>query len=510
MTLSLSSTAIVLQTLNAKGRLKTAGGQGSFAILLFQDIAVIPMLALFPLLALPGGPGGTVEHGEVAHGATLVSALPAWAQTLAVLGAVAAVVVGGRFMVRPLFRALARTRLREIFTAAALLLVVGIALLMTQVGLSPALGTFVAGVVLATSEYRHELESDIEPFKGLLLGLFFIAVGASIDFALIVSRPLLVAGLVAAIIAVKFGVLLALARLFRLGTGQALLLAFALPQVGEFAFVLFSFAGQHGVLGPEVTAPLVAVVALSMALTPLALLINERLVQPRIGTRREAGRDADAVHEENPVLIAGFGGFGATVGRLLRANGIATTVLDHDSDRVDLLRRLGLTVYYGDATRHDLLHAAGAARAQLLVIALDTPAKTLTLVHTARRHFPQLKILARAFDWIDAHNLYAAGVEHVYREALDTSLRMGTDALRLLGVRAHHAHRSAQRFLRYDEQSVRELTERRSDGAVYIDAARARIEELERVLLADLSGPGLDRDAGWDPESLRDEARSRP
>jgi monovalent cation:proton antiporter-2 (CPA2) family protein len=510
MTLSLSSTAIVLQTLNEKGLLKTAGGQGSFAILLFQDIAVIPMLALFPLLALPGGPGGTVEHGEVAHGATLVSALPAWAQTLAVLGAVAAVVVGGRFMVRPLFRALARTRLREIFTAAALLLVVGIALLMTQVGLSPALGTFVAGVVLATSEYRHELESDIEPFKGLLLGLFFIAVGASIDFALIVSRPLLIAGLVAAIIAVKFGVLLALARLFRLGTGQALLLAFALPQVGEFAFVLFSFAGQHGVLGPEVTAPLVAVVALSMALTPLALLINERLVQPRIGTRREAGRDADAVHEENPVLIAGFGGFGATVGRLLRANGIATTVLDHDSDRVDLLRRLGLTVYYGDATRHDLLHAAGAARAQLLVIALDTPAKTLTLVHTARRHFPQLKILARAFDWIDAHNLYAAGVEHVYREALDTSLRMGTDALRLLGFRAHHAHRSAQRFLRYDEQSVRELTERRSDGAVYIDAARARIEELERVLLADLSGPGMDRDAGWDPESLRDEARSRP
>jgi CPA2 family monovalent cation:H+ antiporter-2 len=510
MTLSLSSTAIVLQTLNEKGLLKTAGGQGSFAILLFQDIAVIPMLALFPLLALPGGPGGTVEHGEVAHGATLVSALPAWAQTLAVLGAVAAVVVGGRFVVRPLFRALARTRLREIFTAAALLLVVGIALLMTQVGLSPALGTFVAGVVLATSEYRHELESDIEPFKGLLLGLFFIAVGASIDFALIVSRPLLIAGLVAAIIAVKFGVLLALARLFRLGTGQALLLAFALPQVGEFAFVLFSFAGQHGVLGPEVTAPLVAVVALSMALTPLALLINERLVQPRIGTRREAGRDADAVHEENPVLIAGFGGFGATVGRLLRANGIATTVLDHDSDRVDLLRRLGLTVYNGDATRHDLLHAAGAARAQLLVIALDTPAKTLTLVHTARRHFPQLKILARAFDWIDAHNLYAAGVEHVYREALDTSLRMGTDALRLLGFRAHHAHRSAQRFLRYDEQSVRELTERRSDGAVYIDAARARIEELERVLLADLSGPGLDRDAGWDPESLRDEARSRP
>ena len=510
MILSLSSTAIVLQTLNEKGLLKTAGGQGSFAILLFQDIAVIPMLALFPLLALPGGPGGTAEHGEVAHGATLVSALPAWAQTLAVLGAVAAVVVGGRFMVRPLFRALARTRLREIFTAAALLLVVGIALLMTQVGLSPALGTFVAGVVLATSEYRHELESDIEPFKGLLLGLFFIAVGASIDFALIVSRPLLIAGLVAAIIAVKFGVLLALARLFRLGTGQALLVAFALPQVGEFAFVLFSFAGQHGVLGPEVTAPLVAVVALSMALTPLALLINERLVQPHIGTRREAGRDADAVHEENPVLIAGFGGFGATVGRLLRANGIATTVLDHDSDRVDLLRRLGLSVYYGDATRHDLLHAAGAARAQLLVIALDTPAKTLTLVHTARRHFPQLKILARAFDWIDAHDLYAAGVEHVYREALDTSLRMGTDALRLLGFRAHHAHRSAQRFLRYDEQSVRELTERRSDGAVYIDAARARIEELERVLLADLSGPGPDRDVGWDPESLRDEARSRP
>jgi voltage-gated potassium channel Kch len=472
-------------------------------VLLFQDIAVIPMLAVFPLLTTNGGApiGG---HAET----TLVARLPAWASTLAVLGAVAAIVAGGRFVVRPVFRAIARTRLREIFTAAALLLVVGIALLMSAVGLSPALGTFLAGVVLATSEYRHELESDIEPFKGLLLGLFFIAVGASIDFTLVGARPLLVLGLVAGVIAVKLVVLAAIGRLFGLSLDQGLLVAFALPQVGEFAFVLFSFANGQGVLGTETTGPLVAVVALSMAATPLLLLVHQRLVAPRLGAGERADREADAIDEERPVIIAGFGGFGATVGRLLRANGVEATVLDIDSDRVDLLRRLGMTVYYGDATRHDLLHTAGAARARLLVIALDTPAKTLEVVHTARRHFPDLEILARAFDWQDGHELLAAGVTHVYREAVDTSLRLGTDALRLLGFRAYQAHRAAQRFLRHDEQALRDLTADRGDTALYISLARQRIEELERMLKADLAAPPLDRDAGWDAESLREEARA--
>ncbi len=503
MTLAMSSTAIVLQSLQEKGVLKTAGGQGAFAILLFQDIAVIPMLAVFPLLAAQPG-GGAVES----HGTTLVSGLPAWAQTLAVLLAVGTVILVGRVVMRPVFRLLAHGGQREIFTAAALLLVIGIALLMTQVGLSPALGTFVAGVVLATSEYRHELESDIEPFKGLLLGLFFIAVGASIDFALVIAQPLLIAGLVVAVLLVKGLVLLGLGRAFGQSLDQALLLAFALPQVGEFAFVLFSFAVQEGALTPELTQPMVAVVALTMALTPLVLLAYERGVAPRLSTRGRAERAADAVDEHGTVLIAGFGGFGSTVGRLLRASGVQTTVLDLDSDRVELLRRFGLKVFYGDATRHDLLHTAGAAEARLLVIALDTPEKTMQLVETARKHFPRLTILARAFDWPDAHDLVEAGVEHVYRQSLDTPLRVGTEALRLLGFRAYQAHRAAQRFRRHDEESLLELTQTRRDATRYVSATRQRIEDLERLFEADRAEPSLDRDGGWDAESLRDEARS--
>ncbi len=501
MTLSLSSTAIVLQTLEEKGLLKTTGGQSSFAVLLFQDIAVIPMLALMPLLAASHGQGvaGAEGHGTTP---TLVSGLPAWAQTLVMLAAVALIVVGGRLLARPFFRLLAGTRLREVFTAAVLLLVVGIALLMSQVGLSAALGTFLAGVVLANSEYRHELESDIEPFKGLLLGLFFIAVGAAIDFGLIASRPGLIFGLVALVVGLKFAVLFGLGHLFRLGAAPALLVAFALPQVGEFAFVLFSFANQEGVLASTVTSPLVAAVALSMALTPILILVYERGLAGRVGVPEAPERPADEVHEKAPVLIAGFGGFGSTVGRFLRANGVATTVLDHDSDRVELLRRMGLSVYYGDATRHDLLHAAGAASARLLVIALDTPEKTLELVRTARQHFPHLAIFARAFDWPDAYDLHEAGVEQVYRESLDTSLRLGTDALKKLGRRAHESLRASQKFLAHDEESLRQLTTERRE-TTYFSAVRQRIEELEKLLEADRAEPDLSRDAGWDVEPLR-------
>jgi monovalent cation:proton antiporter-2 (CPA2) family protein len=290
--LSMSSTAIVLQSLAEKGLMKTGAGQSSFAVLLFQDLSVIPVLALLPHLARPGAAPGAGEGG---HGPTWVGSLPAWGQTVAVLAVVGAVVLGARFLLRPAFRAIAATRLRELFTAAALLLVIGIALLMERVGLSPALGTFLAGVVLANSEYRHELESDVEPFKGLLLGLFFIAVGASIDFRLVASQPGRIAGLVALVLAAKAAVLLTLARAFRLGTDQALTFTFALPQVGEFAFVLLSFALQQAVLGPETTGPLVAVVALTMAATPLLMLLNERVILPRVGTREQAGREPDRI-----------------------------------------------------------------------------------------------------------------------------------------------------------------------------------------------------------------------
>ena len=269
--------------------------------------------------------------------------------------------------------------------------------------------------------------------------------------------------------------------------------------------MLLSFAFQEAVLGPETTGPLVAVVALSMAATPLLMLLNERILLPRVGTTERSGRGPDRIDEHGHVIVAGFGRFGSTVGRLLKANGVATTVLDNDSDRVELLRKLGLKVFYGDATRPDLLHSAGAERARLLVLALDSPEKNLELVATARKHFPHLKVLARAADWGDAHELLNAGVAHVYRETLDASLRLGVDALRLLGFRAYQVGRAARRFLRHDEESMRELATMRGDRATYFRMARRRIEELERVLLADLEGGGEARDLGWDAESLRED-----
>ena len=504
MTLSLSSTAIVMQTLSEKGLKGTAGGQSAFSVLLFQDMAVIPMLALMPLLTV-GSAGHSGSEAASAHGGLWIENLAGWTRTLVVLGAVTAVVAGGRFVVRPAFRLIARTHQREIFTAAALLLVIGIALLMDQVGLSPALGTFVAGVVLANSEYRHELEVEIEPLKGLLLGLFFIAVGASIDFALIADLLWQVAVLVAGLIVVKALVLLVLGRAFRLGLDQNLLFGLALAEAGEFAFVLFSFARQNEVVSQPVTDLLIAVVALTMALTPLLLLLNERVLQPRVGTRRREEREADVIDEENPVIIVGFGNFGSVVGRLLSANGVKATVLDYDSDRVDMLRRLGLKVFYGDGSRYSLLEAAGAASAKLLIVAIGDPKKTLRLAQTARKHFPHLRILTRAAGRYEAYELTEGGLENVYRDTLDSSLRLGVDALRMLNVRAYHAFRSARTFRRHDEESVRELALMRHDHKTYIDTARQRISDLEELLLSDLGGRNETEDVGWDAESMRQE-----
>ncbi len=502
VTLALSSTAIVLQTLDEKGLLSTRGGQSSFAVLLFQDIAVIPILALMPLLAVPGAGGRGPEPGyEDTWGETWVSGLPGWAETLVVLAAVLAIILAGRFLLQPLFRAIARTGLRELFTATALLVVIAAAVLMAKVGVSPALGTFLAGVVLARSEYRHELETDIQPFKGLLLGLFFMAIGAGIDFALIARSPGLILALTGALIVAKLLVLLVLGRLFKLSFDQTLLFGFSLAQAGEFAFVLLSFAVRYDVVGENLAATLIAVVALTMAATPVLMLLNERLVQPRFGTRERTGREADEIDEQNPVIIAGFGSFGAIVGRLLRANGVSATVLDLDSDRVDLLRKLGLKVFYGDASRPELLRAAGAGKARLLVLALDRVEKNLELVETARKHFPQLTILARARNRAEAYDLLDAGVEHVFRDKLDSSLRLGVEALRLLGFQAHQAQRAAQTFRRHDEKAVRELAKLRHDQALYLTTARERIEGLEALLRGDLADQDELRDAGWDSES---------
>ena len=502
MILSLSSTAIVLQTLSEKGWMGTAAGQSAFSVLLFQDIAVIPMLAIFPLLA------GHAAPDAASHAHSLRDNLPGWGQTLVVLGAVATIIVAGRYLVRPLMRIIARTRVRELFTATALLMVVAIAVLMNLVGLSSALGAFLGGVVLANSEYRHELESDMEPFKGLLLGLFFIAVGASIDFKLIAQQPWLILGLVVGIMALKGFVLLVLGKIFRLNIDQNLLFSFALADIGEFAFVLLSFTGQTHLMSAEMTAMMTAVVAISMALTPLMMLLYEKVIQP-YSTRSEirTEREADEITEKNPVIIAGFGRFGSMTGRFLRANGINATILDLDSDRVDALHNLGIKVYYGDASRYDLLVAAGAKDAKLLIIATDHPDQTLEIVKMAQRYFPHLQLLVRAENNEDTFELMDMGVLHIYRETVDTSLRVGVDALRMLGGRAYHSQRAARTFFRQDERTLKGLSALRDDKKQYINSMKERIEEMEKLISSDRIKTWLDEGHGWDPETLRDEIR---
>jgi monovalent cation:proton antiporter-2 (CPA2) family protein len=357
--LALSSTAIVLQSLAEKGLMKTEGGQGSFSVLLFQDISVIPILAILPLFSgqVVSDVHSVADHSPGEH-ASGVAGLPGWQQVLIIIAIVSIIIFVGRFLARYLFRFIASTGLREIFTAAALLLVIGIAIAMDQVGLSPALGTFLAGVVLADNEYRHELESDIEPFKGLLLGLFFIAVGASMDFQIFLNNPGLVLGLLAVLMVVKFLILFGLGRFFGLRSGQDMLFSLSLAQAGEFAFVLISFSTQNAILDSSVTGVLLIVVALSMLLTPLLLILNERVVQPMY-SRKANQRESDVMEpQENEVIIAGFGRFGVVLGRFLKANGCTATILDDSPSNIQVLRKFGFKVFYGDATRPDLLHAA--------------------------------------------------------------------------------------------------------------------------------------------------------
>jgi CPA2 family monovalent cation:H+ antiporter-2/glutathione-regulated potassium-efflux system protein KefB len=498
MILSLSSTAIVLQTLKEKGLMSSAAGQSSFSVLLFQDIAVIPMLAIFPLLATTHPAGG--DEG-------LRGNLPGWAQTLLVIGAVSIIVLFGRYLIRPVMRIVARTRVRELFTTFALLLVVAISVLMTVVGLSPALGAFLGGVVLANSEYRHELESDIEPFKGLLLGLFFMAVGASIDFKLVFAHPLLMLGLVLALMTIKCIVLFGLGRVFRLSTDQNLLFAFSLSQVGEFAFVLLSFTRQNGILPADTASIITAAVALTMALTPLVIMVYEKLLQPRFTIGEDDKREADEIVEKNPVILAGFGKVGNVVGRFLLANGVRTTILDLDSDRIDLLHNLGIQAYYGDSSRYDLLHAAGAEEAKLIIIATDTIEQTTEVVKVVRKHFPNLQMLVKAETIPDVFDLMELGVINIYRESLDTSLRMGSDALRMLGYRAYNAQRSANTFRRHDEKALKELSALRDDRKTYLNSFRERIEEIAKLINKDQLKPWNNDATSWDERTLIEEAR---
>ncbi len=491
LALSMSSTAIVLQTLREKGLDQTQSGRSAFAVLLYQDIAVIPILAALPLLALQ-------SFQAAGEPSTFLARLPGWAQTLALLGAVAAVILCGRFLIVPFLRFIARIHLRELFTASALFIVMAAAYLMELVGLSPALGTFLAGIVLANSEYRHELECDIEPFKGILLGLFFISVGASINFGLILQKPLFMILLVFGVVTVKFLVLFLTGRLARLGLDQNLLFSLGLAQVGEFAFVLFSFMSQLRILSADWTDTLMGVTALSMTATPLLLLINDRLILPRFGVPEKADKEVDEIDLRHPVIIAGFGPFGSTLGRFLRASGVESTILDNDSDRVDLLRRMGFKAFYGDATRIDILKSAGADQAKLLVAAIGLPTVNHDLVEKVRKHFPKLKLMVRAANRQDAFHFMDMGVNDIYRETLDTSVRVGVDVLARLGHRRYSALRAGQNFIRYDEKAMQKLAPHRHDKSAYIFNVREQIQIQEELLANDRTANPSLNDHAWD------------
>ena len=464
LALALSSTAIATQTMTERNMFATPTGQATFGILLFQDIAAIPLIALVPF----------VGHAQKA------ATEPLWMRIGLAFVAIAAVVVLGRYLIRPALRLIARTGIREIFTAFALLLVIGIAEIMALAGVSMAMGAFLAGVLLAGSEFRHALEGDIEPFKGLLLGLFFISVGMTIDFGLLGSQPGMVAALVVGYLALKLGSLWAIARALDI-CRERWLFAILLSQGGEFAFVVFGVAREVRVFSGEWEGLLTIAVALSMATTPLLLLLHDKLSARRAGRERQA----DAVSADGPVIIAGFGRFGQIVGRLLLANGIRPVVLDHDADQVDSLRRFGYRVYYGDATRLDLLEAAGVRNARLLVNAIDDVADSLALVDRVRANFPDLPILSRARNVSHYFELKLRGVKVAERETFESALRVGRSALEALGVERYRARELADAFRRHNIASVDATLPFYQDEGSRMSIARQGREELERQFARD-------------------------
>lgn len=499
LVMALSSTAIVLQTLTEKNLMRTPGGRSSFSVLLTQDIAVIPMLALLPLLAVQAspsfGPDGSVQRPSVGAEETghatlsLVQGLPGWAVTLTTLGAVAAIIIGGHFLFRPLFRFIHASRLREMFTAVALLIVVGIAVLMIVVGVSPALGTFLAGVVLANSEFRHELEASIEPFKGLLLGLFFMTVGAGMNFALLFANPGPIIGLTLALMVIKGLVLLALTFAFRLRGRDRWLFTLGLAQAGEFGFVLISFAVQTHVFDAALSQRLLLIVALSMLLTPLAFICYE-LLSKRLGESRSSGpqADPDEIDEQHPIIIAGIGRFGQVTNRMLQMSGFRATVLDHDLKTVQLMRTFGIKSFFGDPTRPELLHAAGLKDAKVLVATLDDKDANTRLVRFARLERPDLHIVARARDRLHVYELYQAGADDIVREMFDSSLRAARYVLENVGLSEFEANEMEVAFYKHDRKSLRELADLwdpeipLEENAAYVERARAMNKELETAL----------------------------
>jgi CPA2 family monovalent cation:H+ antiporter-2 len=509
---SLSSTAIVLQTLNEKGLMRSDGGQSSFSVLLFQDIAVIPMLAFIPLLALPE----LQELAAAAHGAdegghaslSLVDRVTGWQRALLTVGAIAFVVIVGSYLTRPIFRFIAMAKLRELFTAAALLLVIAIALLMVVVGLSPALGTFLAGVVLANSEYRHELESDIDPFKGLLLGLFFITVGAAIRFDLLLSNFTNIVLMTIGLIGLKAAVLYALARIFRITGADRWLFTLGLAQAGEFGFVLLSFTVASSVIPTPLAEQLLLVVALSMLLTPLLFIIYDKLIAPRFIEGQEQG--ADEIDETGNVIIAGHGRFGGVINRILLSAGVKTVVLDYQSEQLEMLRAFGIKVFFGDAMRPDLLHAAGIEEAKMLVIAIDDRENATELVRYVTENHPHVYIVVRALDRHHVYELWSAGARDIIRDTFDSSVRAGRSALEALGVHPYDAERRVRGFLLNDRKQMFALASSFDpsmpphENEEYVRRTREFLDRDAEVMKGNSEAFASRLDRGWVPPTLED------
>ncbi len=493
---ALSSTAIVNQTLKEKGLLRSDGGQTSFAVLLFQDIAVIPMLALLPLLALPelmDAMSHGVDHDSHGGGLTLdlVAGLNSWQHGAVTLAAIAGVIVAGTYLTGPIFRFVARARLRELFVTTALMMVLGIALLMTMVGLSPALGTFLAGVVMAGNEFRHELESDIDPFRGIFLGIFFITVGASIDFALLWDNLGLIIGLTLGLIVMKSAVLLILSRLFNLSGGDKWLFGLGMAQAGEFGFVLISYTVANAVIPEEVASLLLLVVALSMLLTPVLFILYDRVIAPRYVRQQE--QDADEIDSHANIIIAGHGRFGGIVNRSLRGAGYDTTVLDYSADHLQMLRQFGVKVFFGDPTRPDLLHAAGIDEAKVLVVAIDDKDEITNMVRHVVKFHPHVHVVARAINREHVYDLWSVGCRDIIRETFDGSLRASRSVLEALGRSRPAAQKMVDAFADMDRKTMLELADLYdidtpvTENKAYMARAREMREEWEEELRGNMS-----------------------
>ncbi|KAA8996353.1 glutathione-regulated potassium-efflux system protein KefB [Affinibrenneria salicis] len=479
--LAMSSTAMALQLMREKGMNRNESGQTGFSVLLFQDLAVIPALALIPVLA---GSGGAGAGGDWQHIALKVVAF-------------GGMLIGGRYLVRPLFRFIAASGVREVFTAAALLLVLGSALFMDALGLSMALGTFIAGVLLAESEYRHELEISIEPFKGLLLGLFFISVGMALNLGVLYTHILEVLAGVLVLVAVKCGVLYLLARQFGMRRSERLQFSVVLSQGGEFAFVLFSAAAAQNVLQGEQLPLLLVVVTLSMMTTPLLMTWVDRILTRRYNAKDETDEKPWVENDEPQVIVVGFGRFGQVVGRLLMANKMRITVLERDISAVSLMRSYGYKVYYGDAKELELLRAAGADEAKSVVITCNDPEDTMAIVNLCQQHFPHLNILARARGRVEAHELLQAGVTQFTRETFSSSLELGRKALISLGMHPHQAFRAQQHFRRLDMRMLRELMPQRRGDVTQISRIKEARRELEDIFYNEMQSERSRLD-GWD------------